>query len=157
VQRFGIVQSAYKAYALLAATLKADRIEVVIEQGDEVYIDGYPNEYAQALVNLLGNACEVLLEREVPQPTIWVQARREGESAVLTVRDNAGGIPDEIIGLVFEPYFSTKKQAGGAGAGIGLYMSKTIVEKHMGGSLTVANVSGGAEFKIEVQAAKEAG
>jgi PAS domain S-box-containing protein len=159
VKRFSIVQSAHKAYSLLAATLKEDRIEVVIEHGDEVYIDGYPNEYAQALVNLLGNACEVLLEREVAEPVIWVQARREGEFAVLTVRDNAGGISDEIIGQVFDPYFTTKNQVRGAGAGtgIGLYMSKTIVEKLMGGSLTVANVSGGAEFRIEVQAAKEPG
>jgi PAS domain S-box-containing protein len=155
VKRFSIVQSAQRAYALLAATLKEDRIRVEILPGDEVYTDGYPNEYAQALVNLMGNACEVLQEREVPHPVIRVHARREGDLAVLTVRDNAGGISEDIIGQIFEPFFTTKEQVSGSGSGsgIGLYMSKVIVERQ-GGSLTVANVDGGAEFRLEVRAAK---
>jgi signal transduction histidine kinase len=67
---------------------------------------------------------------------------------IVTIADNAGGIPEEIINRIFEPYFTTKEQ--GKGTGIGLYMSKKLVEKTMNGSLTVRNTGAGAEFRIEV-------
>ena len=72
----------------------------------------------------------------------------EDGSSVLTISDNAGGIPDEIMERIFDPYFTTKDE--GRGTGIGLYMSKAIIEKHMGGELTVRNINGGAEFRVEV-------
>ncbi|HTP65419.1 MAG TPA: ATP-binding protein [Geobacteraceae bacterium] len=70
----------------------------------------------------------------------------------MTIADNGGGIPAEIMGRVFDPYFTTKEL--GKGTGIGLFMSKTIIEKSMGGRLTVRNVDGGAEFRIEVKMIK---
>lgn len=146
---FGVQESIRSAIALVSATLKDHGIALVIEQDADIQINGYPNEYAQALLNLLSNAKDVLLERAVPQPVITVKIRRQGEQAVVTIGDNAGGIPDDVIDRVFDPYFTTK--AVGKGSGIGLFMSKTIIEKHMGGSLTVSNVDGGAEFRVEVE------
>ena len=67
---------------------------------------------------------------------------------MIRVTDNGGGIPAEILDRIFEPYFSTK--GPGRGTGIGLYMSKVIIENNMGGRLTARNVDGGAEFRIEV-------
>jgi signal transduction histidine kinase len=67
---------------------------------------------------------------------------------VVTIADNAGGIPEEIMGKIFDPYFTTKGPQ--TGTGVGLFMSKTIIEKNMGGSLTVRNTANGAEFRIEV-------
>ena len=67
---------------------------------------------------------------------------------MLSIADNAGGIPDDIIGKVFDPYFTTKGPQ--AGTGVGLFMSKNIIEKNMGGLLTVRNFKEGAEFRIEI-------
>ncbi len=77
-----------------------------------------------------------------------VRSFRDANRAVVTIADNAGGIAKKVIGKVFEPYFTTKDM----GTGIGLYMSKNIIEKNMHGRLTVANTEIGAEFRIEVPA-----
>jgi C4-dicarboxylate-specific signal transduction histidine kinase len=66
----------------------------------------------------------------------------------VTVSDNGGGIKDELLGKIFDPYFTTKDL--GKGTGIGLFLSKTIIENNMGGRLTVRNITGGTEFRIEV-------
>jgi signal transduction histidine kinase len=72
----------------------------------------------------------------------------EGKRSVVTVTDNAGGIREEIMDKIFDLYFTTKEND--LGTGIGLFMSKTIIEKNMGGRLTVRNTGSGAEFRIEV-------
>ena len=73
---------------------------------------------------------------------------REGDKVIALIRDNAGGIPEEIIGRVFDPYFTTKEE--GKGTGIGLYMAKMIIERNMGGRITVRNTDEGAEFRLEL-------
>jgi len=79
---------------------------------------------------------------------IAIDFEHPGERVVIRVTDNGGGIPAGIMDRIFEPYFSTKEP--GRGTGIGLYMSKMIIENNMGGRLTARNVDGGAEFRIEV-------
>ncbi|MBT1073471.1 sensor histidine kinase [Pelotalea chapellei] len=116
-------------------------------EGDPV-INGYPNEYAQVLLNILMNARDVILERHPVDAMITIYAFAEGERSVATIGDNAGGIAEEFIGKLFDPYFTTK--GPDKGTGIGLYMSKIIIEKNMGGRLTVRNTDSGAEFRIEV-------
>lgn len=115
-----------------------------------VLINGYPNEFSHALLNILCNAKDVLLERAVAQPSVEVCCRREDNTAIITVKDNGGGIagdPDRI----FELYFTSKER--GKGTGIGLYMSKMIIEKNMGGKIAVRNTPTGAEFVIELPSA----
>ncbi len=67
---------------------------------------------------------------------------------MLTITDNAGGIAEEIITKIFDPYFTTK--GPDKGTGVGLFLSKTIIEKNMGGRLSACNSGNGAEFRIEV-------
>ncbi|GFO53740.1 hypothetical protein GMSM_07470 [Geomonas sp. Red276] len=122
------------------------RIELELDQVAEVY--GYPNEFSQVILNILVNAKDAILERKVPNPKVTLHLTKENDRAVITIADNGGGIPPEVIDRIFDPYFTTK--APDKGTGIGLFMSKTIIEKNMGGSLTVRNTADGAEFRIEV-------
>lgn len=154
IKRFSIADSISRAITLLEGSLMSHGINITTEQEEDLLIDGYPNEYAQALLNLLINARDALLEQEVEHPEIKIKFSREGDYAVVSIADNAGGIPVDFIGQIFDPYFTTKKQE--KGTGIGLYMSKMIIEKHMGGSLKVTNLEGGAEFRIKNRLPAEA-
>jgi len=106
----------------------------------------YANELRQVVLNLLKNAEDVLLEKQVENPTITITTSIEASHAVLTVMDNGGGIKAEDMQKIFKPYFTTKNENDGTG--LGLYMSKIIVEDHCSGQLSVVNTDDGALFKI---------
>jgi C4-dicarboxylate-specific signal transduction histidine kinase len=95
-----------------------------------------------------GSAGGCITEREIKDPRVTITICGESNRAILTVTDNAGGIPEEILGKIFDPYFTTKGPQ--AGTGVGLFMSKSIIENNMGGRLTARNIAHGAEFRIEV-------
>jgi len=145
---FGVQNAIHDALLLLRECLQGTQINVEIVANDEVVIRGYPNEFTQVLLNLLINAKDVLTGRGGDDPKITVSCRREDAFAVITIADNGGGIPEDIMDKIFEPYFSTKGPQGGSG--IGLYMAKNIVENNMQGKLTVRNSASGAEFRIEL-------
>lgn len=107
---------------------------------------GHMNELSQVMLNILNNARDALLERHVEIPAISVVVTCSDTAGLIVVCDNAGGIPDELIDRVFDPFFSTKDAA--SGTGLGLYMVKSIVEKSMKGTVTVRNTGTGAEFTI---------
>ena len=96
------------------------------------------------------NARDALVAQQVEGALISITAFTKGDTTVVNITDNAGGIADEIINKLFYPYFTTK--GPDKGTGLGLFMSKTIIEKNMGGKLTVSNTGSGAEFRIEVGA-----
>jgi signal transduction histidine kinase len=110
-----------------------------------ILLKGYPNELGQMIINILNNAKDVLIERDTENPQVWVHAERVKSQIHLSIEDNAGGIPLNVIGKIFDPYFSTKAKNG---TGLGLYMSKMIIEEHMGGQLLVSNTDRGAKFEI---------
>jgi PAS domain S-box-containing protein len=111
-------------------------------------VNGFPYEYTQVLMNILLNARDELVLHNVDDAMILIHAFAEGDSAVVTITDNSSGIDVGIIDKIFDPYFTTK--GPDKGTGIGLFMSKTIIEKNMGGRLTVRNTGSGAQFRIEV-------
>ncbi|MBF0321187.1 MAG: response regulator [Nitrospirae bacterium] len=128
---------------------------------DFIYEDvsalGYPNEFKQVILNLINNARDAILIRHAKEATqtelpvegiINIGITKEYEKIKVTVTDNGGGIPEAIIGQIFEPYFTTK--GSNKGTGVGLYMSKTIIENNMGWKLRAANAEGGAQFVIEI-------
>ncbi|NVN89195.1 MAG: PAS domain-containing sensor histidine kinase [Desulfuromonadales bacterium] len=147
-QPFVVNQMVSRSLDFVLPGLKNSGIDVECREEPNVSADGYPREYMQALLNILNNARDVLLERKVKQPLIRIAIFRENKRSVVTIHDNAGGISDDVLPKIFDPYFTTKEQ--GKGTGIGLYMSKTIIEKNIEGSLTARNVDGGVEFRIVV-------
>jgi len=147
--RFSINRVIGRSFRFVDAVMRHNRVSVVFREGEELLVDGYPNEFAQVLLNLLSNARDALVEKRIAKPEIVVELFREGNLAVVTVSDNAGGIQDDIIERIFEPHFTTKEK--GKGDGIGLYLSKIIIEKHLGGRLAARNIPGGALFRIELK------
>ena len=145
---FKLSEAVTDTLSLLADGFKNHLITVEVAAKNDPAIRGFRNEFAHALLNILNNAKDVLLERQTRDPRVMITIDSEGSCAVLTVADNAGGISEEILGKVFEPYFTTKGPQ--QGTGVGLFMSKTIIEKNMGGRLTVRNTADGAEFRIEL-------
>jgi len=131
---------------LVEGSLREHRISVEVIEHGELPAVGYPNQFAQVVLNILSNARDALVERKVSNPLIRVELSLNAERSVITIRDNAGGIPSDIMHRIFDPYFTTKKD----GTGVGLHMSRTIIERNMSGSLTVRNEAEGAAFCLEL-------
>jgi len=146
---FSINEAVNKALSsLVEASFKERRIIIDREESGEVMIHGFPNEYAQVLLNIFINARDAMNERAVESPRIIIAIGAENGVSVLTIADNGGGISEDIIDKIFDPYFTTKGPQ--LGTGVGLFMSRIIIENNMGGRLTVRNTAVGAEFRIEV-------
>ena len=97
-------------------------------------------------MNLIKNSEDALLDNKIDNPTITVRCHCNAGKSILEVEDNAGGIDELLLEQIFEPYFTTKEEYNGTG--LGLYMSKIIVEEHCGGVLSVCNTAEGVIFKI---------
>lgn len=106
----------------------------------------HPSELKQVVLNLIKNAEDILIEKDVTNRQIWITTYNTKKEICMEIQDNAGGIPRDIIHRVFDPYFSTKKAKDGTG--LGLYMSKMIIEQHCRGSITVKNKDEGAVFTV---------
>ncbi|MBU5637250.1 PAS domain S-box protein [Geomonas sp. Red69] len=144
---FDVGEVINKAVSMVRETLHG--IELEVHSPDHpVFAEGYRSEYAQVVINILVNARDALREKSVPQAKVSIRISRQGDKSVVTISDNAGGIAADVLDKIFDPYFTTKEP--GKGTGIGLFMSKAIIEKSMGGKLTVENTGDGAEFRIEV-------
>jgi C4-dicarboxylate-specific signal transduction histidine kinase len=118
-------------------------IQVHDESAVAIQVSGFPNELSQALLNVLTNAKEAILERKLDEKNIDIYFGQDEENAWISVQDHAGGVPKDILPNVFDPYFTTKEK----GTGIGLYMSK-IIMKNMGGAIEARNLKDGAEFRL---------
>ncbi|MFA6788410.1 MAG: cache domain-containing protein [Arcobacteraceae bacterium] len=134
---FNIKKSIQQAISLVSVQFYKKNIEI-IENIDEIEVNSYENELIQVIINLLNNARDELIKKEENErKLIFITAKKENESLIITVKDNASGIPFSIIKKIFDPYFSTKDIT--TGTGIGLYMSKEIICKNMGGTIEAKN------------------
>ncbi len=140
---FSIKNTVVKTCDIQSAQLKSHNIEISLN-GDDFQISGFKSEFQQVILNIINNSKDAIVENRVEHGKIDIELK---ENMVL-IRDNAGGIPDNIIDRIFEPYFTTKEE--GKGTGIGLYMSKMIIESNMGGKIVVRNIGDGAEFQISL-------
>ena len=149
-EQFSLGTVVERTLSLVDASLTEAHIKIALKVKGAPTGQGYPNEYAQILLNIINNARDALLERTIADPRITIVLSVERNQSVITVEDNGGGISPEVMPHIFDPYFSTKGPA--QGRGIGLYMSKMIIERNMGGTLSVRNTGEGAEFRIALPA-----
>ena len=133
-----------KAFLLLKSSLDNKNINFEVDTKELTDFLSYENELIQVVLNIFKNAQDSLIDNKIEKPCICVEIDKK----TLHISDNAGGIPNDIIDKVFDPYFSTKDNSNGTG--LGLYMSKIIVEEHCLGSLSVENTDTGARFTISL-------
>ncbi|MFW0702955.1 sensor histidine kinase [Aliarcobacter butzleri] len=113
---------------------------------EDTQITAYENEYSQVILNLLTNAKDAIILRKISNPQIKIILETKNNKSITTIFDNAGGIEKEHLNSIFDPYFTTKEK----GTGIGLYMSKIIIESHFKGKIDVFNTKDGVSFSIEI-------
>lgn len=147
-ETFSVARACDEALTLAEASLKNSKIQYSIEVSEDKEIEGYPSEYAQVVLNLLMNAKDALIERDIKSPTITLHVKVEEGCSLVSVKDNGGGIEERVSEQLFDPYVSTKEAS--SGTGLGLYMSKMIIEENMHGTLWVQSDDTGATFFIKV-------
>jgi PAS domain S-box-containing protein len=136
-----------KTVTFISKSFANNQIEVETKL-EEVTIFGFENEYSQVILNILNNAKDAILENSKNGGTVSIELTKENGRGTLTICDTGGGIPQKDLDKIFDPYYTTKEQ--GKGTGIGLYMSKMIIENNMDGKIEAYNVKDGACFKITV-------
>jgi len=133
-----------KSLKIIKSSLVNDNIEIIEEYNSSQVIELYENEMMQVILNLLRNAQDKFKEKLIEKPYIKITT----QNTKIIICDNAGGISEDIIEKIFDPYFSTKDEKNGTG--LGLHLSKTIVEEHHNGTLSVSNTFNGVCFIIEL-------
>lgn len=149
IVEFSLKRSIDEAMKIISASLKNSSIDIETDFRQDVIVRGYPNEFSQVILNILSNSKDALIDNRQTDRriSIGIESPGEGRGRIVII-DNGGGIPANVIDSVFDPYFTTKEQ--GRGTGIGLYMSKTIIESNMGGKIDIANIGDGTRVTIEL-------
>jgi len=142
-EHFNINNTIEEVLNMTQMSLKNHNIEVEqnININSEIY--AYPNELFQVVINLINNSKDAYIEQE-KSGKIIINTKEDDREFIISVEDEAGGIPFDDVTKVFEPYFTTKD----SGTGIGLYMSKMIIMKDFNGQLNVENTEKGAKFTV---------
>ncbi|GEM_PF-1764104 len=150
---FNIAAAVEDALFVMDASLKNNNILVEKDFQPDLQAYGYANQFAQAVLNVIANAKEAIVARQAAGGEISIRLRALDGEAELTIRDNGGGIPEDALPRIFDPYFTTKEK----GSGIGLYMTKMIIERNINGRIVAANGENGAIVTITLPLLHEEG
>ena len=134
------------ALKIVKGSLEGKGIQIIHEFKADTSVMMYENEIMQVILNLLKNSEDNFIEKKIPNPRIILTTLLREKQCVIRICDNGGGIPSSIAKRIFEPYFSTKD--ANVGTGLGLYMSKIIMEEHHNGSLSMRNRNEGVCFEL---------
>jgi two-component system, NtrC family, C4-dicarboxylate transport sensor histidine kinase DctB len=149
-QKFLLDEVFDKSLLLLKSSFLDNKIDVKIK-GDisNIALYGYPNEFSQALMNILNNAREALQKTDISNKKIVITSSIENQECKIDIFNNGKKIKEEYLDKIFDPYF-TIKEFDSFDSGIGLYMTKTMIEKNMNGKIEVKNITNGVVFTIKV-------
>lgn len=134
---------------IIGQSIKASGITIHIDKNDDKELKCYKNQLIQVFLNILKNCQDNFEEKKIANKTIWVSSNFIDDKHIIKFRDNGEGIDKKILSRIFEPYFSTKLNKNGTG--LGLYMSKMIIEQTHNGVLEVKNIKDGVEFTITLK------
>ncbi len=135
---FNLLDIIDKDISLIEASFKNHNIKVVTQLTKDININGYPNELTQAILNILNNSKDQLIkDNQLHTKIVKIETKLQNDSAHIIISDNGGGIPEDIIHKILEPYFTTKHKS--QGTGIGLYMTNEIIVKHFKGQIIISN------------------
>ncbi len=138
-----------KSFNLIKASLSNEGIEMIYDFGTNEEVQVHDNEIIQVILNILKNAQDNFKEKETKNPKIMITTTDKS----MSICDNGGGVSPDILEKIFDPYFSTKDEKNGTG--LGLYMSKIIVEEHHDAKLHVENKDDGVCLTIEFKKAND--
>jgi signal transduction histidine kinase len=141
-----------KAIQLIGISMENGNIELFTNYNTSKKLPIYENEFMQVILNILKNSKDNFIQKDIKNPKITITTQEEETFDILTICDNGGGIPEDIIDKIFDPYFSTKNEKNGTG--LGLYMSKIMIEEHLNGTIKVSNTQDGACFTISINTNK---
>ncbi len=141
---------------LVDSSIKNNYLNVIFDIDKDIKINGYENELIQCLINIFNNAKDILVEKEIEDKFIFISTSVKDNKAIIKIKDNAGGIPKDILPKIFEPYFTTKHQS--LGTGLGLHITYNLIVDGMNGTIEANNVKfkyngnkyTGAEFVISL-------
>ena len=136
MKKFNLKNNIENLLSLVESTLKTHQINLVLDLDENINLNGYPNELIQCMMNIINNAKDALKNIE-NKKYIFIHAYQNKDQVEIILKDNAGGIPNNIIDKIFDPYFTTKHQS--QGTGLGLSMTYNMITKGMSGSITVEN------------------
>jgi len=136
-EKFSLSQAVKNSLKIIKSSLKYYNIKVDVNIDESTQIDGLSNELSQVVLNILSNSKDIALIRKIKKPEIYIFSEILDENICLNIEDNCGGIEEEKLEKIFEPYYTTKYNYG---TGIGLYMCKVIIESKMGGKIFAKNM-----------------
>jgi len=138
-----------KSISLTKKQLEQNSIEIeVINTCSDLVINTYKNELTQVLLNLMYNSKDAFESQEIKNKKIVMECFLRDKNLIIELKDNAGGIDKDVMTKIFQPYFSTKKEKNGTG--LGLYMSRIILQRHLAADISARNEDGGAVFSISI-------
>ena len=136
-------------FNIIGESLETENINVNVDIRYNKKFLIFANELKQVLLNILKNAEDIFVERDIKNRKIDIEVFKKNDCLIIKISDNGGGIEKKYINKIFEPYFTTKSSKNGTG--LGLYMSKVIVEQHLNGKIEVYNTDNGAVFEIFIR------
>jgi len=146
IEKIYLIQVFNDAYNVIGKSLENNSIEIIVNIDKTIEIETFSRELMQVIINIIKNAKEVFSEKNISSKLITINSSFDEESIRIDISDNAGGINEDILVKIFDPYFTTKGAKNGTG--LGLYISKIIIEKHLHGTIKAFNKDDGANFEI---------
>ena len=134
---FNLTNTIESSLHLIDGNIKSANIEVILQLEDNIMVNGYENELIQCLINIFNNARDILKENN-NRKLFFITTMTKGNDVHISLKDNAGGISNDILPKIFEPYFTTKHQS--QGTGLGLHMTYNLIVDGMNGTIEATNI-----------------